>query len=135
MNKNPSKGLHIGLWVAQGLLAVAFGMAGAMKATTPLDELAKSLVWVTDVPGGLVRFIGIAEFAAALGMILPSALRIKPILTPAAGAGLVAIMCLAAPFHLSRGEAAVTPVNLVLGALAAFVAWGRYTRAPIAPRS
>jgi hypothetical protein len=68
-------------------------------------------------------------------MILPSALRIKPVLTPLAGAGLVVIMCLAVLFHLSRGEAAVTPVNLVLGALAAFVAWGRYTRAPIAPRS
>jgi putative oxidoreductase len=134
MNQNPSKGLNIGLWVAQVLLALAFGMAGAMKAMTPLEELAKSLPWVTDLPR-LVRFIGVAEFSGALGMILPSALRIKPVLTPLAGAGLVVIMCLAVLFHLSRGEAAVTPVNLVLGALAAFVAWGRYTRAPIAPRS
>jgi predicted tellurium resistance membrane protein TerC len=134
MNKNSSRGLNIGLWVAQGLLALAFGMAGAMKAATPIDELAKSLPWVTDTPVGLVRFIGTAEFAAALGMILPSVLRIKPILTPLAGAGLVVIMSLAAMFHLSRGEAPVAPVNLVLGGMAAFVAWGRYARVPIAPR-
>lgn len=135
MNKTPSKGLNIGLWVAQGLLALAFGMAGASKATTPIDDQAKNMPWVTDVPLALVRFIGTAEFAAALGMILPSALRIKPILTPLAGAGLVVIMSLAAMFHISRGEAPVAPVNLVLGGMAAFVAWGRYKLSPIAPRA
>jgi len=135
MSEKPSKGLNIGLWVAQVLLALVFGMAGAMKTVTPIDELAKSLPWVTDTPVALVRFIGISEFAAALGMILPSALRIRPILAPLAGAGLVVIMALAAMFHLSRGEAPVTPVNLVLGGMAAFVAWGRYAGAPIAPRA
>jgi hypothetical protein len=44
-------------WVAQGLLALAFGMAGAMKTFTPIAELATSLPWVLDVPAALVRFI------------------------------------------------------------------------------
>lgn len=135
MTNTSSKALNIGLWVAQGLLALAFGMAGALKATTPIEELGKSMAWVADVPVGLVRFIGTAEFAGALGMILPSALRIKPLLTPLAGAGLVVVMCLAAAFHLSRGEAPNVPANLILGGLAAFVAWGRYSAARIAPRA
>jgi hypothetical protein len=37
--------------------------------------------------------------------------------------------------HLSRGEGAMVPMNLVLAALAAFVAWGRGKAAPIAPRN
>ena len=129
-----SRALHIVLWVAQVVLAVLFGMAGTMKATAPLAQLAQKMTWVAAVPAALVRFIGVSELAAALGLLLPSATRIRPVLTPLAAAGLVVIMVLAAGFHSSRGEAQVVPVNLVLGALAAFVAWGRGKKAPIAPR-
>lgn len=129
----PSKALHISLWVAQVLLALAFGMAGAMKTFTPLAELATKLAWVSSA-GALVRFIGISELAAAIGLILPAATRIKPSLTPLAGAGLVVIMVLALAFHAVQGEFSSLPVNLVLGGLAAFVAWGRFKKAPIQPR-
>ena len=44
-------------------------------------------------------------------------------------------MALAAALHESRGELGVLPVNVVLGGLAAFVAWGRFKRAPVAPRA
>jgi hypothetical protein len=129
----PSKALNISLWVAQVLLGAAFLMAGFMKVTMPLDQLAVKMPWVADA-GWLVRFIGTSEILGALGLILPSALRIKPKLTSLAAAGLVTVMVLAAAFHLSRGEAHALPVNFVLGGLAAFVAWGRFRKAPIAPR-
>jgi uncharacterized membrane protein YphA (DoxX/SURF4 family) len=128
------KGWNISLWVAQVLLAVAFGMAGFMKMTQPIAELAQKMVWPGDVSPALVRFIGVSEFAAALGLILPAATRIKPALTPLAGAGLVLIMLFAAIFHAARGEFGALPMNFVLGALAAFVAWGRLRKAPIPPR-
>jgi len=35
------------------------------------------------------------------------------------------MMTLAIPFHLVRGETREIAINLVLGFLAAFVAWGR----------
>jgi hypothetical protein len=40
----------------------------------------------------------------------------------------------ASALHLSRGEGAVLPMNLVLAAVAGFIAWGRSKAAPIAPR-
>ncbi len=126
------KGLHIGLWVVQVLLALAFGMAGVMKMTTPIADLAAQMAWTGELPG-LVRFIGVSEFLGAIGLILPSALRIQPKLTGFAAIGLVVVMILAAAFHTSRGEPGL-PVNLVLGAMAAFVAWGRLRAAPIASR-
>lgn len=126
----PARGLHISLWIVQGLLALAFGMAGTMKLLTPIAELAEAMPWVADAPL-LARFIGASELAAALGLILPAALRILPRLTAWAGVGLVVVMVLAAGFHASLGEFASLPVNVLLGALAGFVAWGRFKAAPI----
>lgn len=132
--RSTGKGLHIALWVAQGLLAVGFGMAGAMKAFTPIPELAQSLPWAAEVPAALVRFIGVSELAGALGLVLPAVTRVQPKLTWVAAAALVLVMLLASAFHLSRGEAGALPVNFVLGGIAAFIAWGRARKAPILPR-
>jgi putative oxidoreductase len=131
----PSKGLHIALWVVQVLLAAAFLMAGGMKLTAPIEELAKNMAWVSAVPPGLVRFIGLSEVAGALGLILPAATRIKPSLTGVAGAALVVVMVLAMGMHISRGEYPFLGGPVVLAALSAFVAWGRLKKAPIAPRA
>lgn len=130
-----SKFLHWSLWGAQLLLALAFVMAGSMKTSTPYPELAQQMAWVSAVPEGLVRIIGVSELLGGLGLILPAVTRIRPGLTPLAGAGLTLIMVVASGFHLSRGEIGTVPINVVLGGLAAFVAWGRARKAPIAARS
>ena len=130
----PSKALHLGLWVVQGLLGAMFLAAGAMKATQPIAVLVDTLGWPAAVPAALVRVIGVAELLGALGLILPAATRVKPMLTPLAGVGLAMVMLLATIFHISHGELGALPIPLVLGGLAAFVAWGRAAKAPIAPR-
>ena len=129
-----SKALHVTLWVVQILLGTMFLYAGVIKATQPIAELAQKMVWPGAIPAALVRFIGWTELLAGLGLILPAATRIKPWLTPLAGAGLTTIMVLAGLFHASRGELGALPINVVLGGLAAFVAWGRWKKAPIAAR-
>ena len=128
------RGLHVGLWVAQGLLAAAFGVAGLTHATRPIAEMAKIAPWTGALPEGLVRFIGVVELAGALGLVLPALTRIRPALTAWAATGLATVMALASVVHLARGEPQVLPVNLVLGGLAAFIAWGRFRRR-IAPRA
>jgi uncharacterized membrane protein YphA (DoxX/SURF4 family) len=133
-SEKPARGLSISLWIAQILLALVFGFAGAMKIVTPIAELAKNAAWIKDSEF-LIRFIGTSELAGALGMLLPSLTRIKPKLTSLAAVGLFIIMVLATGFHLMRGEAKFTPMTLALGALAAFVAWGRFRKAPIAART
>lgn len=92
-------------------------------------------VWPGEVPVALVRFIGAAELVGAVGLILPSVTRIWPGLTPLAAAGLATVMVFAAAYNLSQGRWAPVTLNLVLGSLAAFVAWGRARRLPIAERS
>jgi uncharacterized membrane protein YphA (DoxX/SURF4 family) len=125
---------NIALWVVQVLLAVLFGMAGFMKSTQPIAELAEMMVWPGAVPALLVRYIGLVELAGALGLIFPAAMRMKPLLTPLAAAGLATVMLLAAIFHSVRGEFGALPTNFILGGLAVFVVWGRLKKAPIAER-
>lgn len=133
MSTTENKGLNIALWVAQGLLAAMFLMAGFMKTTTPIAELGATLPWVNDFPY-LVRFIGISELLGAIGLLLPSILRIQPKLTPLAAWGIVAIMVLASIFHGMKGEFPQIGINVVLGAIAGFVAWGRTTKVPISAK-
>jgi putative oxidoreductase len=127
--------LRVALWVAQVLLAGLFGMAGVLKTTKPMAELVQMMVWPGAMPPLLVRFIGAAELAGAVGLLLPALTRIKPILTPLAATGLVIVMVLASIFHISRGELHALSTTLPIGALAAFVAWGRFKKAPIPPRA
>jgi putative oxidoreductase len=133
--KQGGTGLQISLWIVQVLLGLLFGMAGAMKLLQPMAALVTTVTWAADLPVALVRFIGAAELAGALGLLLPALTRIRPVLVPLAATGLATIMVLAIGFHLARGEAPVTGMNLLFGSLAAFVAWGRFRRAPIAPRT
>jgi uncharacterized membrane protein YphA (DoxX/SURF4 family) len=128
-----NKTMHIALWVIQILLAAMFIMAGLMKSTTAIEELGKNLPWVLEMPA-LARFIGISELLGGLGLVLPSLLRIKPILTPIAGFALTLVMFLAMGFHFMHSEFAPIGVSSIIGAMAAFVAWGRIKIAPISAR-
>lgn len=125
---------NIGLWLLQFLLAAMFAGAGFAKAATPLNELAVNLPYTADLPGMMVRFIGVSEVAGALGLLLPAATRLRPHLTPMAAAGLALVMVLATLFHVTRGEWSDMPITVVLAALSAVVAWGRFVTSPIAPR-
>jgi putative oxidoreductase len=118
--------MNIVLWILQVLLAVAFGMFGFNKISQPIDGLVGMMPWVTAVPALLVRFIGVAEVAGALGLLLPRLTGIQPKLTAWAAAGLATVMVLAAIFHATRGEFGNIGFNAVLLVLAAVVAWGRW---------
>ena len=113
------------LWIMAGLLAAAFAGAGLAKLLQPKAKLAQSMGWVDDLSETQVKLIGVAEVLGAVGLILPAALDIVPILAPLA-TGLVLLMLGAAATHARRGEKSNIVVNAVLAALAAFVAIMRF---------
>ncbi|GAA3198490.1 DoxX family protein [Actinocorallia longicatena] len=118
--------MNVFLWILQGLLAAMFLFAGVLKSTQPKEKLAPQLPWVEDVSLTTLRIIGVAELAAALGLILPAATDIATVLTPLAATGLVIIMVLAAITHYRRKETQGIVVNVVILVVAAVVAWGRF---------
>jgi len=134
MSQGRNRGLNIGLWIVQALLALTFVGTGLWKLFTPVSELGAKMPWMAEVSRGFLFATAAFDLLGGLGLLLPSLTRIKPGLTVLAALGCAALMASAIVFHVSRGEAANTPFNFLLVALSLFVAWGRRSKAPIAPR-
>ncbi|MFD2840542.1 DoxX family protein [Populibacterium corticicola] len=110
--------MTIALWIINILLAVAFLGAGSMKLARSKEALvAAGMGYAEDFSAGAVKAIGAAEVLGALGLILPLATHIAPVLTPIAAVGLTIIMVGAVVVHRKRTESA-TPA-LVLAVLSA----------------
>jgi uncharacterized membrane protein YphA (DoxX/SURF4 family) len=123
--------MNIALWIIAALLAVAFLASGAMKLIQPREKLAASgMGFAEDFGAGAVNAIGALEILAAVGLLLPAALDIAPVLVPLAAVGLVLLMVGAIITHVRRHEAQAIVMNLALLALAGLVAWGRFGRSP-----
>ena len=131
----PSKGLGIGLWVVQWLLALTFAGTGVWKLSEAIPNLAAKMPWMGQVSPGFLYMTAVFDLLGGLGVLLPSVTRIKPGLTVLAALGCAALQASAIVFHFSRGEATNTPFNFLLVVLSLFVAWGRRSKAPIAPRA
>lgn len=133
MTQQPKSGgvAHSILWLVQTIMAVSLIWSAMMKLFEPIEKLAIMWPWVAHVPVALVKFTGIVDIFGAVGLVLPSLLRIQPKLTPVAAIGIIALMVSASVFHSIRGEASVIGFNIIFAILAAFVAWGRLKLAPI----
>jgi uncharacterized membrane protein YphA (DoxX/SURF4 family) len=118
------------LWTVQVLWSVFFSITGFGKIVCYKPELWNEALhevpWFSAAPQDLFIFIGVCEFLGAIGLILPAITGVKPKLTSFAAFGLTLVMILAAAFHIARGEYSFVLVNLVLGGVAAFIAYWRF---------
>ena len=117
--------MNILLWVLQVLLAVFVTFTGVIHFVLP-PNLPAPLQWMYDLSPSLHAITGTVELLAAVGLILPGLTRIQTRLTPLAAFGLVLVMLGAIVFHISRGEILNAVLDVVVAALAAFVAYGRW---------
>ncbi len=122
--------LNLALWIVAAILAVVFLVSSSTKLFVPKEKLAgmggAASRWVEDFSPGALKAIGALEFLAAVGLIMPAALGIAPVLVPLAATGAVLLFAGAAIMRLRRGEKATIIGDLVYLAMAAFVAWGRF---------
>ena len=119
--------MNLTLWIIAGLLAVVYLAAGIAKLIVPKEKLATApgAGWVEDFSTGTVKAIGALEVLAAVGLVLPAAIDIAPVLVPLAAVGLVLLMAGATMTRIRRHETTPMVADLVYLALAGFVAWGR----------
>ena len=120
--------MNLALWIIAGLLAAAFAAGGIGKLTIPKDKIAvmPGGAWVEDFSVGTVKALGAVDLLAALGLILPAALDIAPVLVPVAAVGVVLLMVGAVIVRLDHGARMAIIGDLAYLALGAFVAWGRF---------
>ncbi len=126
---------NVGLWTAQGLVALSLTGGGIWKVAVAPARLAETFAWMGDVSPALLRTTAAFDVLGGLGIALPSLTRVKPGVTVLAALGTAVMQSGAIAFHVSRGEADDTPFNVLLVALALAVAWGRSRQVPIPPRA
>ncbi len=124
--------MNLALWSIQGLLALAFLVAGSMRLLVPRDKLAAQQAWVNDFSPRAVKVIGAVEILGAIGLIAPGVTGILPWLTMLAAAGLTLTMIGAIRTHVRRHEYPIIGVNGAFLALALVVVVGRFMVAPLA---
>jgi len=123
--------MNVLLWVLQVLLALVFLAHGWMMLFPP-PEVAVQMN--ANLPRWFSFFIGVAEVAAFVGLLLPGATRILPFLVAWASIGLMIVVGSATAFHAFRGEYSSAVITFILFALATFLAYGRLRLRPITAR-
>ena len=116
--------MNIALWIAQGLLALGMFAVGTLKILMPHDKLSQKMKWAAPWAPGRVKLLGAAEVTGAIGLVVPWATGIAPLLTPVAACSLLVLMGGAVKTHLDLKESPAPPA--IVGALCVFVALGRF---------
>jgi uncharacterized membrane protein YphA (DoxX/SURF4 family) len=115
--------MNIFLWIVQIVLGIGFVISGVGKFTELSERMRQHQEYREDFTGGQLKAIGALEVLGGIGVVLPWATGIAPVLTPLAAAGLGITMIAAALVHRRRKEPFA--VNLVLLAMAIVVVAGR----------
>jgi putative oxidoreductase len=124
--------MNIALWILQALLAAAFAAHGWMLVSPPPELLP---IMNEQLGVAFRLFLGVAEIAGAIGILLPAMTRKLPWVTPLAAGCLAFVVASATVLHLSRGETSSAVITAILFILAAFVCYARWGVRPITARS
>ena len=128
--------MHLLLWIVAGVLAFGFIVGGVIKIITPKDRYAEfghgSSRWADQFSPGAFKSIGLIEVTGGVGLVLPGAVSIAPILVPFAALGMSMYMAGAATTRLLRKE----PMKMIAGdllfiSMTVFVVWGRFDAEPL----
>jgi hypothetical protein len=119
--------MNVLLWILQIALAL-FSFMGGQYKLFHFDELAK-MPQTATLPRTGWGALGVFEMLCAILLIVPGAIKWTPVLTPLAAAAL-ALESLALAVLFARYSLALTATNplwyvVVMGLVAAFVAYGR----------
>jgi putative oxidoreductase len=120
----------IALWMVRVVVALVFFVVGGMKVMVRTRPGKKPGEAGAAIPLPM-RLLGGAEVLGALGLILPVAASIAPVLTIAAAVCLGLVMVGASMLHLIHREEKELAVTLTLLVLAVFIVIGHLVWVPL----
>jgi len=109
----------VAYFIVAGILAFLSLATGLMKIVRPKEKLltmGAPFAWANDFTQNQIRGIGAAEVLGGIGVILPMAVQVIPVLSPIAALGLAILQAGAFVVHSRRGEKPY--LNMVIFALA-----------------
>jgi hypothetical protein len=126
--------MNVLLWVLQVLAALVYGASGVMKVFM-FDEISEDVPSFGALPREAWMALGIVELVCVVGLIVPAALRWRPLLTVVAAAVLAIESVVFVWVHVKYGEFTPTIMSAVLGLVMGFIAYGRKFLYPTPPRA
>lgn len=123
--------LHVVVGMGQVVLATFFAAMALLKLLMSAERLVEVMAWTETVPLAMVRGLGVIELVGAVAVALPAVTRAPQRIVGMAALGFLTLMSSAAIIHIARGEYRMVALNVAIGSLAAFVAWGRLTHEPL----
>ena len=119
--------MNVILWALQIVLAVKLVSVTYTHGIRPdQTKMQRGIQRLGTAARPLLSLIALCALLGAAGLILPAATGILTWLTPWAAALVAVMMLLAIGFHLSCRDSPRAVVGLILCALAAIVAYGRW---------
>jgi hypothetical protein len=121
--------MNILLWILQILLALHTAMGAVWKFSHSAEQTMPSL---KAIPHGVWLAMSVFELLCSLALILPAFNKPLAILAPIAAVCIAAEMLLFSGLHIRSGDANYGPMIywLVVAAICAFIAYGRFVLKP-----
>ena len=121
--------MNIFLWVLQ--IALAFlCISGGIFQIFKIEDLKKTVAAMRALPRGFWAFMGAFGCVAGLGLIVPGATNMLPVLTPISAAAVAAQSVLITALYFRYGDKAPRPYSITMAILAAVIAYGRFGLSP-----
>lgn len=121
--------MNILLWILQVALAWLCIAGGAFQIFK-IEQLQKNVASMRALPRGLWAFLGAFGCVAGLGLIVPGAINVLPVLTPIAAAGVAAESVLISAFYIRYGDRSPMTYSVAMAVMAAFISYGRFALKP-----
>jgi hypothetical protein len=121
--------MNIVLWIVQVVLALLYLFAGGMKVFA-LEKVTDEYPSMKALPRAVWTASGLLEIVCSVGLIVPAAFHLQPVLTPVLATVLAIEAVLLTARHVKWKENAAIG-SAVFAALAAFIAYGRFALSPL----
>ena len=122
--------MNILLWVLQIALAWLC-IAGGYFQIFKIEPMQKNVAAMRELPRGLWAFLGALNCLAGVGLVLPGAINVLPILTPVAATIASAESILISAFYVRYGDRSPLVYCVAMAIMAAFIAYARFALAPL----
>jgi uncharacterized membrane protein YphA (DoxX/SURF4 family) len=122
--------MNILLWILQVLAALMYGASGVMKVFM-FDKVTADVRSFDALPRRVWQALGMVELVCTVGLIVPAALHLQPVLTPVAAIVLAVESLVFIGVHARYREVSTMVMCGVLCAIMALIAWGRLVLMPI----
>ncbi|WKG03701.1 DoxX family protein [Mycolicibacterium sp. HK-90] len=122
--------MNITLWIITIVAGAAYAAGGTTMLVLSRERyrsMGRTQHWVDDFGDSHLKAIGTIKLVGAIGLVLPAAVGVAPVLTPVAACGLALFMAGAATTRFRRSEWLYMAGDIVYLGVFAFLAWGWFT--------